>query len=74
VVDVDRVRASYKSFGDLVHDLRAMGATNVLQMRAPPLTRAQIAAAERAFAAAGDGQRTAETFEVLHFAAWTPAS
>ena len=74
VVDVDRVRASYRSLGDLVRDLRAMGATNVLQMRSLPLSRAQVAAAERAFAAAGDGQRTEETFEILHFAAWTPAS
>jgi SAM-dependent methyltransferase len=74
VVDVDRVRASYRSLGDLVRDLRAMAATNMLQMRAPPLGRAQIVAAGRAFAAAGDGERTAETFEILHFAAWTAAS
>ena len=74
VVDVERVRASYRSLGQLVRDLRAMAATNVLQMRPPALSRPQFAAAARAFAGAGDGERTAETFEMLHFAAWTPAS
>jgi hypothetical protein len=74
VVDVDRVDVSYSSLGRLVADLRAMGATNVLRSRAPPLTRAQTQAATRAFADAGDGQRTTETFEILHFAAWTPAN
>ena len=32
------------------------------------------AAAEAAFRSAGDGSRTLETFEILHFAAWTPAA
>jgi len=31
------------------------------------------AAAEAAFRSAGDGSRTIETFEILHFAAWTAA-
>jgi SAM-dependent methyltransferase len=74
VVDVDRLEVSYRSLGRLVADLRAMGATSVLREKAAPLTRAQFAAASRAFAEAGDGQRTTETFELLHFAAWTPAS
>lgn len=74
VVDVDRVEVSYRSLSRLVADLRAMGATNVLSAKAPPLTRAQSAAASRAFIEAGDGGRTIETFELLHFAAWTPAS
>jgi hypothetical protein len=74
VADVDRVRASYRSLGHLIADLRAMAATNILQMRPQPLSRAQAAAAAREFAAAGDGQRTTETYEILHFAAWTPAS
>ena len=73
VVDVDRVRASYRSLGHLIRDLRAMGATNVVSMQPPPLSRAQFTAAERAFAAAGE-DRTAETFEILHFAAWTSES
>ena len=74
VVDVDRVEVSYPSLNRLVEDLRAMAATNILLAKAPPLSRAQFAAASRAFSEAGDGQRTVETFELLHFAAWTPAS
>jgi hypothetical protein len=74
VVDVERVEVSYPSLRRLVADLRAMGATNLLSAKAPPLTRVQSAAASRAFAEAGDGQRTIETIELLHFAAWTPAS
>lgn len=71
VVDVDRVQASYGSLGRLVEDLRGMGATNVLRERSPALSRAQYSAAERAFAEAGDGERTTETFEIIHFAAWS---
>lgn len=74
VVDVERVEVSYASLGRLVADLRAMGVTNVLRAKAPPLTRAQSAAASHAFAGAGDGGRTIETFELLHFAAWTAGS
>lgn len=69
VVDIDRVPVSYRSLAHLVRDLRGMAATNVLQLRAPPLSRAQATAAAGTFAAAGDGQRTVETFEMLHFAA-----
>jgi hypothetical protein len=74
VVDVDRVAVTYPSLGRLVADLRAMGATNVLRARPSFVSRAAKAAAERAFtAAAGQDSRTIETFEILHFAAWTPA-
>jgi hypothetical protein len=74
VVDVDRARVSYPSLDRLVSDLRGMGATNVLTARSrSPLLRAGRRAASRAFAAAGDGERTTDTFEILHFAAWTPA-
>jgi len=72
VVDVDRVQVSYLSMDRLIGDLRSMGATNVLRSRAAPLGRAQHKAAVRAFAEAGDGERTTETFEILHFAAWIP--
>ena len=75
VVDVDRVQASYSSLGDLVRDLRGMAATNVLHQRSRrPLTRAARAAAAADFASAGGDGRTVETFEILHFAAWTPPS
>jgi len=71
VVDVDRVEASYPSLGRLIADLRAMGATNILRSRALSLDRAQRNAAMLAFSEAGTGERTTETFEILHFAAWT---
>ncbi|MEO6255864.1 MAG: SAM-dependent methyltransferase [Sphingomicrobium sp.] len=75
VIDVDRVQVSYASLAKLVADLRRMGATNILQMRDRQLlSRPARAAAEAAFRAAGDGSRTVETFEILHFAAWTPAA
>lgn len=72
VVDVDRVSVSYPSLDRLVGDLRAMGATNVLLSRPRFVGRAARAAAARAFAQAGDGSPTIETFEILHFAAHTP--
>ena len=72
VVDVDRVSVSYSSLGRLVRDLRAMGATNVLAQRSrQPLSKAAFAAASHAFCP-DEVQRTVETFEILHFAAWTP--
>ena len=74
VVDVERVTAAYRSFGRLVEDLRGMGATNILTARPRrPLTRAALAAAELEFESGAVDGRTVETFELLHFAAWTPA-
>lgn len=74
VVDVDRVHVTYAGFRDLVRDLRAMGATNILSARSRrPLSRAAIAAADRHFASAAREGRSTETFELLHFAAWTPS-
>jgi hypothetical protein len=72
VVDVDRVSVSYPSFARLVADLRAMGATNILRERPRrALSKQAQAAAALAFEGAGDGVTTLETFEILHFAAWT---
>ncbi len=74
VVDIDRVNVRYRNLGGLIADLRAMGATNVLVERPRRgLSRQALAAAIAQFAAAGDGERTTETFEILHFAAWTQA-
>lgn len=73
VVDIDRVQVAYGSLDKLVADLRRMGATNVLNERSRAhLSRAAKTAAADAFRASGDGTRTVETFEILHFAAWTP--
>ena len=75
VVDVDRVQVTYKSLWDLVRDLRAMGATNLLLARSRrPLSRSAAAAAAEQFNAAARGGRVTELFEILHFAAWTPSS
>lgn len=74
VVDIDRVRVSYRSLHHLVGDLRRMGATNVLSERPRvPLLKRDYAAAAEEFSRAGDGERTTETFEILHFACWAPA-
>ena len=72
VVDLDRVQLSYPTLRKLVADLRAMGATNVLNARAPALSRAAVAVAEEAFAADGHDGRTMEVVELLHFATWSP--
>jgi hypothetical protein len=74
VVDVDRVTVSYPSLERLIADLRYMGATNVLTARPRFVGQAARNAAIRSFTAAGDGERTVETFEILHFAAWTPGN
>lgn len=75
VVDVDRVPVSYRRLADLVRDLRRMAATNVLQQRSrTPLTKGAYAAAAAQFDVAGDGERTREMFEILHFAGWSPAA
>jgi NADH dehydrogenase [ubiquinone] 1 alpha subcomplex assembly factor 5 len=73
VVDIDRVSLRYRAFEDLVADLRAMGATNVLANRSrKPLGRASLEAARAEFRRLGDEAGTIETVEILHFAAWTP--
>jgi hypothetical protein len=71
VVDIDRVTVSYTSLEHLIRDLRAMGATNILKERPRFVGRASRDTAARAFADAGDGTRTIETYEILHFATWT---
>jgi SAM-dependent methyltransferase len=73
VIDVDRVPVSYRSLTRLIGDLRAMGATNILNERQPIIGRPGLEAATRAFTEAGDKTRTVETFEILHFAAWSRA-
>ena len=50
-----------------------MGATNILsRARRRSRARKRPAAARTHSVEAGDGERTVETFEILHFAAWTP--
>jgi hypothetical protein len=73
VVDVDRVAVSYASLDRLIADLRAMGSTNVLTEAPRFIGKSAKSAASRAFAALGNGSRTVESFEILHFAAWSPS-
>lgn len=73
VVDVDRVSVSYPSLERLIHDLRGMASTNQLVARPRFIGKAGRAAAASAFIRAGTDGRTVETFEFLHFAAWTSA-
>ena len=70
VVDVDRVSLRYSSLADLVRDLRAMGSTNVLSQRPPPVSKAAAKRAAEHFAQAGSGGKTEEMVEILHFLGW----
>ena len=72
VVDIDRVALRYRTLFDLVRDLRAMATTGMLVDRPPPLTKLAVHRAAQAFATAGDGTRTEEAIELLHFIGWAP--
>jgi SAM-dependent methyltransferase len=72
VVDVQPVDVRFPSLIDLVRDLRAMGATNILAARSrQPLGRHGLAAAIADFDSAGD--KTIERFEILHLLGWSPS-
>lgn len=72
VVDVQPVDVRFGSLMDLVRDLRAMGATNILGARSRrPLGRYALAAAIADFD--GGGDKTAERFEILHLLGWSPS-
>lgn len=70
VVDIDRVALRYANLGELVRDLRAMGATSVLGSRPGALGRAEAAAVRRAFDERGQEGRVEEMVEILHFLGW----
>ena len=70
VVDVDRVKVTYPGLSALVADLRAMGTTSVLAERAPAFSKMEALAAAREFQRLGEGGRTEEMVEILHFFAW----
>jgi len=68
------VPVRYSSLRSEVADLRAMAATNILTERSRiPITRAALAAAESEFTRLGTAGKVLEIFEILHFAAWSPA-
>ena len=75
VIDSDRRTVRYGSALDLMRDLRAMGATNVLHERSrKPMTRALLMRAASIYAerfADADG-RIRATFEVISLSGWAP--
>jgi NADH dehydrogenase [ubiquinone] 1 alpha subcomplex assembly factor 5 len=72
VVDVQPVDVRFGTLMDLVRDLRAMGATNILGARSRrPLGRTALAAAIADFETTGD--KTTERFEILHLLGWSPS-
>lgn len=74
VVDIDRVRLRYAGLDALVRDLRAMAATNrLIERPRSPVLRKGLERARDAFGR-GSGERTTETIEIVHFAAWLPDS
>lgn len=73
VADVETLTVRYAGFGRLLDDLRGMGEANLLRDRAP-LSRAALARAAEAFAAAADPDgRTAERFDILFVTGWSPS-
>jgi SAM-dependent methyltransferase len=72
VVDAAPVDVRFASLLDLVSDLRAMGATNILTERSRrPLGRRGLAAAIADFE--DEDGKTAERFEIVHLLGWAPA-
>jgi SAM-dependent methyltransferase len=74
VADVDRVKVRYSHPLKLIADLRAMGETNALAERAPPLSRAVLARACEIYQerfSEPDGKVVA-TFDILTLTGWAP--
>jgi NADH dehydrogenase [ubiquinone] 1 alpha subcomplex assembly factor 5 len=75
VADSQAVSVRFPHLMQLVRDLRAMGATNILANRdRSPILRNGLAAAIAAFAAQGDMDgKTTERFEILYLTGWAPS-
>ena len=75
VTDIDRVTVRYSSPLSLMHDLRRMGATNVLtERRRKPLRRATLQRLFEIYAdrfADADG-RIRATFDIIYLSGWKP--
>lgn len=75
VTDADVVDVTYPSMFELMRDIRAMGASNVLvERRRQPLKRALLLRAAEIYSekfSTPDGQ-THATFEIIHMAGWAP--
>jgi len=75
VSDAHTLRIRYRDMMALVQDLRAFGATNMLEMRSRrPLLRMPLAAALAEFHDhADDDGRVPEQVEIIHLIAWSPS-
>lgn len=75
VADAEPLTVRYSSFGRLVGDLRAAGATNILASRSRrPFGRIGLAAAAGDFAAHAEADgKTPERFEIVHLSGWSPS-
>lgn len=74
VADSEALTVRYSSMLRLMHDLRYMGAGNVMSAdRRGPLTRTIVARAAAHFSDAADPDgKTPETFSILHMSGWKP--
>ena len=75
VVDSESVTVRFSHLMQLIADLRAMGATNLLEARSKrPFGRLGLAAAIARFADDADADgKTAERFEIVHMSSWAPS-
>ena len=73
VADSETLSVRYGDILRLMHDLRGMGASNVLTSHPPALRRDALMGAAQHFAAAADPDgRTAEQMTILYLSGWKP--
>ena len=73
VADGDVLSVRYGDIVRLMHDLRGMGAGNILATQPPALTRDVLMRAAAHFAAAADPDgRTAEQMAIIYLSGWKP--
>lgn len=73
VADSETLTVRYGDILRLMHDLRGMGAGNVLASHSPALRRETLIGASQHFAAAADADgRTAEDMAILYLSGWKP--
>ncbi|HWV12599.1 MAG TPA: methyltransferase domain-containing protein [Sphingobium sp.] len=73
VADSETLAVRYGDILRLMHDLRGMGAGNVLASHSPALRRETLIGASQHFAAAADADgRTAEDMAILYLSGWKP--
>lgn len=70
VIDSRPLDVAFGSLDRLVADLRAMGLSNVLADPGPPLGKAALERARKAFERAGEDGRTVERIEILTLSGW----